>query len=1694
MEGEEGEAELGTGRGRGGEREGEAKGPLAHCWRRRQPLPLTPYPMGGGTIDSDISDDEDDFEQRRAAPSRRGRQSRSIPPASCLHSTLTARVVGHGLQHPHHPVASAQADEIAAEPAEHPSAKRPRQETLVGVAAVESTKSGAANPVAVPALTERRQLGGPTPEQAGPDGKNAFDLLMRPIRAEVADMQSALADSSEVEKQTSTKECSAAAAAASEENGAEEVASFPIAIAAPIGERLSSAPAATDPNGNLQHAAAEAFSSQVKASGSFRRSSRGAAARAREHLRTQKYAEDASAISSSAQCDAAKLGADHDGNKQSYQAEDLSGETVLTKLSRRKCSSRSLTSGVQKAQTDAQPLVDSGGTAMAVSTAQSTDAEVKQDVEEEEPKASRAAGEFFLSAAEKRERRVLEAAAKAEAAERQALAAAAVAAESARARSEAELARRAKEAEELTQRRAAQRDRWLAEQKRAKDDLAKVNAGRQVASIFHDASERAAVQAAVAVEARATSMHGALDVDDIEVELADSRRWPMPLPPSYEDWPWDAALATKQPERTNVANEASAQVPNRRRHVDDAKDSSVRRVACSTLDASLMSLPALLEPDLRGAASILFPVRKAIATSEATGCVRNLKEGSSAEAMAGSEESGSASRSSHIPAKEAFAPSDAPANKTNQSVIDALRNDALPKARKPTTDEAVGWRGLLNRRSPSRLANEWSQSLWCELLRPCAASEVCSADRCALQLRSWLQKKLAPAARPQAKSKPQHQRRRRKPRSNFIVSSDESDEQGSIGSDQDGELAEPNLLLLEGPTGSGKTAAVYAVASELGMRVIEVNPSMVRAGRQVLAKFAEATQSKELSTWSAPQDASGEKPNPRSKIANGVGEARSKGVIGAFFGHKVDAKATVEKGGGLVQSRVGKDRKPDIKATSAAENVHATKYPSASAAGQPHSGECSARGAAGTRSEEMVTLMLFEEVDIVFEDDIGFYSALRRLARESKCPMVATCNVAPRELVCGADPLPSLYWDRPPEKSLVDYASAICGIIGLPHQSEPCGSDSITDNTEETVLGRALDPGRMELAQLVAHYRGDVRRVLLALQCWCDGTLLQSALHVAAGLADFKRAESSEHSIVPANVEKHPREPLRYEVTIGLSAACGGLALSDALVHATVARAALMATRNLSGGSRVDVLQGTCTNESQSQAHSVISSLLQLQLSALAFLREVMGRQPFLEQPLRLLDACVGGLILGDGVPEGETPPVELLQTGMVSPAGCSLDGPLMMWQTAEEASELGAEEAEAVTHEPAVRNRRLRLKRKCIEDADEGTPKNVLAQFDVPRADSTADFTTLQTPAPVAVDVAGEAPRTTENLKGPALTFNVMQAPMTGAEGSGEATATRMPTGGAALNDAMQAAGEEAAPEAMEVESSRDTPRSPQLAGLHGSQSAIVDVVVDGSVDPLAAASGNAAKTAASDDTAHCWVEPELLTGTQSPWVSKGDCVGGSSACKLPLTGLCNEITPHDLADSFLEVVAEMHETLSWVHTFSLALAPDPRPNSHRRSSPAPQSTASDITWWGGPPSPFTAERILAEASDAAQLLAASRACARIAAFQIDNGSSPPRPPASFHASLLSLPCDEVHANARAQSYRHAIAPVMPRLVEVAQACGAGSAHMRHSHADYLGAARDVIRIDAIRRLSQRKRRHTSYLARCGLSDDQITALKGGD
>ncbi|CAI4218988.1 unnamed protein product [Parascedosporium putredinis] len=204
-------------------------------------------------------------------------------------------------------------------------------------------------------------------------------------------------------------------------------------------------------------------------------------------------------------------------------------------------------------------------------------------------------------------------------------------------------------------------------------------------------------------------------------------------------------------------------------------------------------------------------------------------------------------------------------------------------------------------------------------------------DRSDCESSSWAQKLLGPPKKKKKRSK----------LDGFIVSSeDEADELDEI-SDADNEWMSPrketaktvirtgdlaakakearltNAIVISGPHGCGKTAAVYAIAKELDYEVFEINASSRRSGKDVIEKLWIST----LRRPGDPAATSTTKPN----LEEPKGEA-----------------ATPK-------------------------------------AGQP------------SKSQKQ-SLILLEEVDVLYEEDKQFWVTIMTLIAQSKRPFVMTCN------------------------------------------------------------------------------------------------------------------------------------------------------------------------------------------------------------------------------------------------------------------------------------------------------------------------------------------------------------------------------------------------------------------------------------------------------------------------------------------------------------------------------------------------------------------------------------------------------------------------------------------------------------------------------------------------------------------------------
>ncbi|XP_071361455.1 ATPase family AAA domain-containing protein 5b [Trachinotus anak] len=349
--------------------------------------------------------------------------------------------------------------------------------------------------------------------------------------------------------------------------------------------------------------------------------------------------------------------------------------------------------------------------------------------------------------------------------------------------------------------------------------------------------------------------------------------------------------------------------------------------------------------------------------------------------------------------------------------------------------------------------------LWTDKYSPQHSGEVIGNSVSVHKLHSWLKKWKLRADRDERRKMAE-----RKDEDNSSASWDCGDFQGEAGAQDDREDPLCNTLLITGPPGVGKTASVYACAQELGFKVFEVNCSSQRSGRHVLSQLTEATQSHLVETSGKdplrpaylnnyntsscapkPETLPGKTLPPKNVIsttkkrtAQKFGRSHRKGkanpatvTLANYF--KMKAKADHLHFGGLSPSE-----KPDSKKS-----------------GSPSPG-CDQTG---PRSRTTATsLILFEEVDVIFSDDVGFLAAIKTFMTTTKRPVILTTNdpLFRERFNCS---LEEIIFKTPSVATVCSYLQLLC----------------VAENVR-----LQLDDVR-SLLQLTC---GDVRRSLLQLQLW----------------------------------------------------------------------------------------------------------------------------------------------------------------------------------------------------------------------------------------------------------------------------------------------------------------------------------------------------------------------------------------------------------------------------------------------------------------------------------------------------------------------------------------------------------------------------------------------------------------------------------
>lgn len=178
-----------------------------------------------------------------------------------------------------------------------------------------------------------------------------------------------------------------------------------------------------------------------------------------------------------------------------------------------------------------------------------------------------------------------------------------------------------------------------------------------------------------------------------------------------------------------------------------------------------------------------------------------------------------------------------------------------------------------------------------------------------------------------------------------------------------------NTILLTGPTGSGKTAAVYAAAHELGWEVFEVYVGMgKRTGANLMKWVGELGKNHTV----LQQDDKLQKvidDNEKKRKS----KAKEKG-LSSFFDKGSFKSSKVSSSQGLANDPI------DIESNDEGDKILVNEDAIIS------------EGESGIRFKE--SLLLIDEADILFEEEGSFWPAVIALASESRRPIVLTCNGA----------------------------------------------------------------------------------------------------------------------------------------------------------------------------------------------------------------------------------------------------------------------------------------------------------------------------------------------------------------------------------------------------------------------------------------------------------------------------------------------------------------------------------------------------------------------------------------------------------------------------------------------------------------------------------------------------------------------------
>ena len=288
---------------------------------------------------------------------------------------------------------------------------------------------------------------------------------------------------------------------------------------------------------------------------------------------------------------------------------------------------------------------------------------------------------------------------------------------------------------------------------------------------------------------------------------------------------------------------------------------------------------------------------------------------------------------------------------------------------------------------------EWESQNWAQKYAPKIAEHVLQQGREVMTIRDWLRSltvtsvgtQNAPALANKQLKFGKKKRRRERELEGFLVSSDEeaaemaslsdSEELGSSGlrgikktvirtseqADIEPGYRASHAIVMSGPNGCGKSAAIYAVAQELGFGVFEINAGSRRSGKDITDKVGDMTRNHLV----------------RNEVDVDQNETAR---------HIEDLERIDEK----LQQDLASGRQGTMKSFFQSKGSVKRKQPSTECKSQDYNTK--PRKPQRKSKSQKQSLILLEEVDVLFEEDKMFWMTVLDLIMSTRRPVIMTCT------------------------------------------------------------------------------------------------------------------------------------------------------------------------------------------------------------------------------------------------------------------------------------------------------------------------------------------------------------------------------------------------------------------------------------------------------------------------------------------------------------------------------------------------------------------------------------------------------------------------------------------------------------------------------------------------------------------------------